>query len=103
MALTPRTVQTRGDDRSARKKKIRLPSPAAIISHAVAENGSISGDFHFLASPDPKAQLKAPPCRLSDGQSSVRAKEDVDINCGHNSTTSPTIPSPMPTLPREEM
>src|SRR5579885_756788 len=102
VAPNPRRVHTTWARSPAKRAKRKFANPAAIISHAVAANGSTSADFHFLASTDPNAQLKDPPNRLSDAQSCSRPSEVVFIRSGQIRTINPTIPKANPALPRPE-
>ena len=78
MALIPRTVHTARERSPSASAARKFATPAAIICHAVAEKGSTSLDFHFLASTEPRAQLNDPPKRLIDAQNWTRPSAVVD-------------------------
>src|SRR6476469_6412805 len=103
MALIPRTVHTARERSPNANAARKFATPAAIICQAVAEKGSTSLDFHFLASTEPRAQLNEPPNRLIDAQNWTRPRAVVDERSGHNSTSNPATPRPNPTLPRSAM
>src|ERR1700688_683721 len=79
VAPTPRGVHTTREKSPAAMANSRFAKPAAIICQAVAENGSTSADFHFLASTEPSAQLNDPPSRLIAAHSCSRPNEVVAV------------------------
>src|SRR5580704_1838505 len=102
VAPIPRGVHTTRDKSPAPKANIRFAKPAAIICHAVAENGSTSADFQRLDSTEPKAQLNDPPNKLIEAHNCTRPNEVVVVRSGHNNTPRPATPRASPAFPRSE-
>src|SRR5580692_2091265 len=102
IAPTPRAVQATCEKSPATNANNRFAAPAAVTCHPVALNTSIP-DCQRFDSTDPNAQENDPPSSESEAQNSRRPIADLECNSGQNSTSSPTIPIPNPSLPRHVM
>src|SRR5215471_4406215 len=83
IAETLRDAHTTREKSPAATANSRLPRPAAIICHAVAENGSTSADFQRFVSTEPRAQLNDPPSKLIEAHNCTRPNEFVAERSGH--------------------
>src|SRR5947207_13600029 len=97
----PRAVQVTSEILSNERAKIKFASPANVTCHAVALKGSALG--HFFESTEPSAQVNDPASNEIDHHSSRRPIEPGLVSSGQISTTTPTMPTSNPALPRGDM